>query len=247
MGQNKEGSFFRFYFEPGGTSLNFFSHNQIDEIKRKLNLTSVYAYIKVNLDFRKYLPLSKNSMVVGRLNIGIANPYGGDKVLPYEKYFFTGGTTSNRAWLPRRLGPGESADYNLNPDGTVNSNSVSYKFEKPGLILLEMNAEYRFKMIKFLHGAVFVDAGNIWNLNSADTKQNINENFYQQIAIGAGYGVRFDFSFLVIRLDIGVKVWDPGRQLNDRLVIKNIKSNELLKPFGGQENIIWNIAIGYPF
>jgi outer membrane protein assembly factor BamA len=236
LGVNKEASFFRFYFEPGGTTLNLLNQNQINDIKNTFNLNSVYSYIKFNIDIRKYLPITKKSMFATRFNIGVANPYGGDKVMPYEKYFFTGGTNSNRAWLPRRLGPGSFS--NKKEDGTVD-----YRFEQPGLILLEMNAEYRFKLIKFLDGAVFIDAGNIWNLNSNREGENISSSFYNEIAVGAGYGFRFDFSFLIVRLDAAAKVWDPGVTLSERFVAKP----ESFLPFGGKSGMLWNIAIGYPF
>lgn len=226
IGKNKKSMFFRIYAEPGGTIFNILNHTQIESLKNKFNLQAAFIYWKLNFDIRGYIPVTKKSMFATRFHIGIANPYGGDKVLPYEKYFFTGGTNSNRAWLPRRLGPGSF-------DG-----NTDYKFEQPGLVLLEMNQEYRFKVFKYLDGAFFVDAGNVWNWDDPDKSKNIKPNFITEIAIGSGIGARLDFTFLVVRLDTGFKIYDPSRPLEKRFVAAE-KIN--------LHDALWNIAIGYPF
>ncbi len=226
MGQNKKATFFRIYAEPGGTIFNILTKNQLESIKNSFNLQAVFVYWKINFDLRGYLPITKKSMLASRFHIGIANPYGGDFVLPYEKYFFTGGTNSNRAWLPRRLGPGSF------------SGNIKDRFEQPGLVLLEMNQEYRFKIFQYFDGAFFIDAGNVWNWNDPDNSKNLKPNFITEIAIGSGLGIRLDFSFLIVRLDAGFKIHDPSKPISARWVASdnlNFKS------------ALWNIAIGYPF
>lgn len=236
LGQNKNATYFRINAESGGTTLNLLNKKSIDQLKDLAKVQSVFVYWKFNVDFRKYLPVTAKSTFATRFNIGIANPYSGDGALPYEKYFFSGGTNSNRAWLPRRLGPGKFAVYNA--DGKTN-----YNFEQPGLLQLEINEEFRFKIYKILDAALFIDAGNIWLLNDDDQRKNISSDFLSQIAIGSGYGVRLDLSFLIVRLDLGYKVYDPSN-LNDKWVIKKtnfLNINDVV------QKATWNIAVGYPF
>mgnify|MGYP002777111500 CR=1 FL=1 len=236
LGQNKNATFFRFYSESGGSTLNFIPRDQQDAFKNALRVSSIYIYWKFNIDIRKYLPVTKKSTFATRFNLGIANPYSGDGALPYERYFFSGGSNSIRAWLPRRLGPGRFANYNS--DGTINFN-----FEQPGLVQLELNEEYRFKIFKYFDGALFIDAGNVWLLNDADVRKNINPNFVSDIAIGTGYGFRLDFSFIIVRLDAGYKTYNPAAQ-GDRWVIKNI---DFLNASDWFTKAVWNIGVGYPF
>ncbi len=236
QGKNKNATYFRLYAESGGTTLNLLTKAAISEIKTFTQVQSMFVYWKLNMDVRKYFPLTKKSTFAARVNVGVANPYSGDGALPYEKYFFSGGSNSNRAWLPRRLGPGRFAVYNA--DGRVN-----YNFEQPGLVQLELNAEYRFKIFKFIDGALFIDAGNVWLLNDNDQRKNISKDFVSQIAIGSGYGIRLDLSFLIIRLDAGYKTYDPA-QTGERWIIR--KTN-FLRIKDIYEKATWNIAVGYPF
>ncbi len=151
-----------------------------------------YRFLRFNSDFRYYIPQGKHSTWAFRVNVGIAHAYGPSKSLPYEKFFFAGGSNSVRAWAPRRLGLGGSRD-SIRTDGVYD-----YSYEQPGDILLEASAEYRRDIISFLEGAVFIDAGNTW-LTRADSN-NVNgdfkfNRFYKEIAVGGGVGLRFDFSF----------------------------------------------------
>lgn len=233
LGKNKKSMFFRMYVEPGGTLLNLLSRSQIEDLKTQFNLQSAFIYWKASVDVRGYLPITKKSSFATRINIGVANPYGQDGVMPYERYFFTGGSNSNRAWSPRRLGPG-SFSGNLPDENGKNG----YKYEQPGLILLELNEEYRFKIYKFFDGAFFVDAGNVWSWNDSDNSKNLKPESITEIAVGAGTGVRLDFSFLIVRLDTGFKIYDPAQPLGQRWVAD--KQVTL-------RNAQLNIAIGYPF
>jgi outer membrane protein insertion porin family len=239
FGSNKKSRYIRLYVESGGTSLNL-----LDKVLLK-NSDSIFKlkafrYIKFNTEFRFYFPVSKNNTFAIRFNFGYANAYAGTHTLPYEKYFFTGGTNTNRAWKPRRLGPGTYADKDAN-------GNIVYTFEKPGEILFENNYEFRHKLIGFVKGGAFIDMGNVWTLRDDPARPGSrfhSKNFLSQIAVGAGYGLRLDFSFLILRFDIGVKMWDPAQEAGKKLVAKNLSFKH---PLGASEQAVYNIGIGYPF
>jgi outer membrane protein assembly factor BamA len=150
-------------------------------------------------------------------------------VLPYEESFFSGGPNSNRAWRARTLGP-----------GGYDPSSSSARFDKIGDILLEGNMEYRFHIINSFNGALFADAGNIWRLTKTADKPNGEfkvDEFWKQIAIGAGLGLRWDLNFFVLRLDLATPLKDPKYQEGDRWTLNK-------KPYN---NIVANFGIGYPF
>jgi outer membrane protein insertion porin family len=239
FGSNKKSRYIRLYVESGGTSLNL-----LDKVLLKHNDTifklKTFRYIKLNTEFRFYFPVSKNNTFAIRFDFGYTNAYAGTHTLPYEKYFFSGGTNSNRAWKPRRLGPGTYSDKDAN-------GNISYKFEKPGEILFENNYEFRHKLIGFLKGGAFIDMGNVWTLREDPARPGSrfhSRNFLSQIAIGAGYGLRFDFSFLILRFDVGVKMWDPAQEAGKKLVAKNLSFKH---PLGDAQQAVYNIGIGYPF
>ncbi len=123
--------------------------------------------------------------------------------------------------------------------------------------MLEGSIELRRKLFGFVNGAVFIDAGNVWSFREvqlsgeSSTKASwpgsskFDKSFYRELGIGSGFGLRFDFSFLVLRLDVGIKVYDPGRQVGDRFVFDKFR---FFKPFGvDREPVIYNVGIGYPF
>lgn len=245
-------SFLRWFVESGGAIYNVIGTGWL-----RSNELEFYQFLKLQIDYRKYWPLGNDKALVLRLNAGAAKPYSGNQALPYEKFFFTGGSSSNRAWNPRRLGPGSSFPYQLDPDGNNildgEGNLVpdrnNYQFEQPGEILIETSIEYRTNLAGFLDWAFFIDAGNIWRFKDiedplpgetitvskgADFKV---DRFYKEFAIGAGMGMRLDFSFLVFRLDVGHKLRDPRFELGSRWV----------KPFSRSNQTVWNIAVGYPF
>lgn len=240
MGQRTRGSYFELNSESGGTTLNFFDFHILEEALNRVGLESIFVYYKLSADYRYYLPGNNNDMFATRFKVGIANPYKSENdVLPYEKFFFAGGSNSIRAWQPRRLGPG--AFRPLNDQG-----ELDYSFEQPGEIILETSAEYRFDIISYLEGALFLDAGNVWVINDpVDTRKNFRWNkFYKQIAVGTGFGFRLDFSFLILRFDVGIKMWDPARPLSERYLGDELSFK---KPFGGRNQTTINIGIGYPF
>jgi outer membrane protein assembly factor BamA len=186
-------------------------------------------FLRTEIDYRIYIPVRKKSRIVYRVAGGIGKPLTNLNIIPYEQSFFSGGPNSIRAWRARTLGPG----------GYDPTNSEA-RFDKIGDILLEGNIEYRFHIIKSFNGALFVDAGNIWRLNPDVTKPNgefIVTNFYRQIAIGGGMGLRLDLDFFVIRLDFAAPIHDPKYAEGNRWTYDK-------KPW---RNIVINFGIGYPF
>lgn len=200
-----------------------------DGSRHLLNI-SYSQYVKADLEVRmRHMDIRENSFVF-RFFGGIGIPYGNSKTLPFEKSYYVGGANSIRAWPVRGLGPGNS----------VSNNKLKYH-NQIGDIRLEMNAEYRFKMVSMLEGAIFADAGNIWALpkTTEDSKALMSNDFYRQIALGAGIGLRLNFSMFVIRLDAASKMHDPSKEYGHRWVITNERY--------GWNKINWNFAIGYPF
>lgn len=187
-------------------------------------------YLKADLELRKGYMLDRYNSIVGRAFLGIGIPYGNFDVLPFEKKYFTGGANGIRAWQVRALGPGT---YKAPPGSYPNQSSD---------IKLELNLEYRFKLINFLDGALFSDAGNIWAINDKDNREGakfIINKFYRQLALGTGAGLRFDFNYFLFRLDLGLKLRDPSQKQNNGWIVgtRRLTSDD------------WNLsfAIGYPF
>lgn len=249
---NNPSSFFRYFVETGGTIYDLIGTGVLE--RQGLEF---YQFFKFEVDYRRYVPKNNGSAWTYRFHTGIANPYGDNDALPYEKFFFTGGSSSNRAWSPRRLGPGSSFPYELNEagenvldeNGNLVPNRNNYQFEQPGEVLLEMNVEYRSNLAGFFDWAFFIDAGNAWRLSEVNTTATEGpirvsqggefklDRFYKEIAVGAGLGLRLDFSFLVFRLDMGHKLRDP----------RFPEKNRWQRLFKRNSQTVWNIAVGYPF
>ena len=245
-GQVQRARYLRLFAESGGSFLNL-------PLPESWNIASdstrdglqFYRFVKFNVDYRYYLPRNARSSWAFRINAGVGNPYGPSGTLPYEKFFFAGGSNSVRAWLPRRLGLGSFRD---SLDGNGN---YTYRIEQPGDMVLEGSAEYRTNFIKFssvnLQLAFFADAGNVWLIRKNPTVPNGEfrfDRFYREIALGAGMGLRIDFSFLLLRLDAGTKLHDPGRRPEDRWAAQNLLRGRSVFS-RGQSSL--NFGIGYPF
>lgn len=234
--QRNKASLLRLFLESGGTSLNFVNQDFVED--RSL---AYFQFLKFQADFRRYVPITRQQTFAYRLNLGLAKPYGvSNGVLPYEKYFFAGGSTGIRAWQPRRLGPGS-----FTPN-TFEDGSFDYRFEQPGDILFEGMFELRSKIYGYFDGAFFIDLGNSWTFNDDPTRPGANfefNRFYKEIAVGTGLGLRMDFDFLVLRLDMGVKTVDPARPPGERFILGNFFNSFL----GDRGQTVFNIGIGYPF
>lgn len=182
-------------------------------------------YIRPDADLRFYHVINKQNTIVYRVSGGVGFSYLNSQFLPFEKSFYAGGSNDLRAFKARALGPG--------------SDSTNYNFERIGDIKLNANIEYRYDILKVLKGAFFVDAGNIWLLKSDSRKNAVlaADRFIHEFAIGSGLGFRFDFTFFIFRLDIGVPLRDPSYPLSERWIFKKV----------GFSDLQYNFGIGYPF
>lgn len=195
--------------------------------------TPYAQYVMADLDFSFHKILYESNELVFRIFTGAGYPYGNARALPFEKKYFSGGSNGIRAWQVRSLGPGS---YYLP------SEERSRYPNQLGDIKLEANAEYRFDLFWQLEGAVFLDAGNIWAISSADERVGAVFNagsFYRDIAVGTGMGVRVNLNFVIIRLDLGAKLRDPGFPGGPSWLPKY---DSYLR-----EGMVLNFAIGYPF
>ena len=181
-------------------------------------------YIKTELDYVKYFDLGRKSVFAFRAYAGIALPYGNSESIPFTKSFFAGGPNDNRAWTAYNLGPGSSRTTN-------EFNEANFK--------LHFSAEQRFNLFGSLRGALFVDVGNIWNVaDNVDESAATFTNFdsLEDIAVGSGVGLRYDFDFFVLRFDTGFKTYNPALDIGNRW----------LKDFNFR-SAVYNIGINYPF
>jgi len=205
---------------------------------------SYSQYVKVDADFRHYLKRPR-SLTALRFFAGVGVPYGSNTTLPYIKQYFGGGAYSIRGWRIRTLGPGSSPA----PDDDKNN-----FIDRTGDIKLELNAEYRFNLLQLfggtlqLNGAVFTDAGNIWLARKDPSYPGGEFNFSrlgQDMAVSSGAGVRADIGGLfVLRLDAAFPLKKPYVLQNNGWVLDQIK---LQSKDWRNDNIVLQIAIGYPF
>lgn len=181
-------------------------------------------YIKTEFDYIKYWDLSKEKVFAVRTFFGIAIPYGNSNNIPFSRSYFAGGSNDNRAWQPYRLGPGSSVAIN-------DYNEANMK--------IALSAEFRFKILGSLKGALFADAGNIWNVLDNVTYEKAKFNSLKdlsEMALGTGFGLRYDLSFFVVRFDLGFKTYNPANEPNKRWF------NEY-----DFANSVFNFGINYPF
>ncbi len=208
-------------------------------------------YLRGDIDFRYYLLTGSGksqSKIATRLIVGVGNAYGNSIEMPYIKQFSIGGSNSIRAFPARSLGPGT---YNVRTDTSIHSNN--YFIDQRGDIKLEGNVEYRFDLIGPLKGGIFMDAGNIWLMNNDPKRpgaQFDKDKFLTQIAVGTGFGIRYDFSYFVLRFDLA---WPLRKPLPQSDIPGTNKFDWVVNKidFGNadwrSQNLIFNVAIGYPF
>ena len=181
-------------------------------------------YIKGEFEYIKHWTISRDQILAVRGFFGLAIPYGNSTNIPFSRSYFAGGSNDIRAWQPYSLGPGSS--------GAINDfNEANMK--------LTASAELRFKIVNKFKGAVFIDAGNIWNVLDDVTDEAAifnNLNSLKDVAVGSGFGIRYDFGFFVVRLDLAFKTYNPSDQTGKRWFKDYNFSNSVL-----------NIGINYPF
>lgn len=184
-------------------------------------------YLKYEIDFRRYIVPNAFSQLVLRAYQGLAYPLQNLGAVPFESSFFAGGANGIRAWQVRSLGPGSLPD----------SLNLRDQFAD---IKLEFNVEYRFDIYRWFKGAIFADAGNIWLVKPDKDRPRSNfdfSRFYKEIALGMGVGLRLDFNFFIIRLDVATPFHDPSFEEGDRWVIERFRFSD----------VNFNLGIGYPF
>lgn len=211
-----------------------------NDLEAKTVAGIAYAqYAKFDIDLRNYQKVGRKSVFASRMILGWAIPYGNSKALPFVKGFFSGGANSLRAFPVNSVGPGT---YRL-PD----SLQSSYFIQQGGDIKIEWSAEYRFPIVSILKGALFVDAGNVWLYKNNDLIPGAQFKFekaFTELAVGGGLGLRVDLNFFIIRLDLATPIRKPWMADGERWVLDNVK---LGSSDWRRQNIILNIAIGYPF
>ncbi len=213
--------------DTAGNTIGLFGKEN-DTGKKEVFGLEYAQYAKVDLDFRYHFKFAKEQLIATRLFAGYGYAYGNSDIVPYVKQYYSGGPYSVRAFRIRSLGPGTYNDAN-NPNNNY--------FDQTGNIRLEANIEYRFPIVSYLNGAVFADAGNIWNskanpaYNGAD---KFTSNFINEMGMGAGVGLRIDIQGFVLRFDFATPFHDPSLPEGQRF---NFDVTET----------VFNFGIGYPF
>ncbi|WP_445422191.1 translocation and assembly module lipoprotein TamL [Arcicella aurantiaca] len=200
---------------------------------------SYAQYARFDTDFKYSYSLTQSLKLANRFLFSYGLPYGNSLYLPPSKQYSAGGNNSIRAFAARAIGPGAYFS-----NGTIGSQLLG---SQQGDIKLELNTELRAKFTNYINGAFFIDAGNVWMQKDADSYGQdavFGSNFYKQIAIGTGVGVRLDFSYLVLRFDLATPVHKPYLPEGERWVLKNF---DLKDSQWRSENLVLNIAVGYPF
>ncbi|TAI46827.1 BamA/TamA family outer membrane protein [Flagellimonas allohymeniacidonis] len=181
-------------------------------------------YLKTEFDFIRHWQVGDASVLAFRSFSGIAIPYGNSDNIPFVRSYFAGGSNDNRAWNAYELGPGSTS--NLNDFNEAN-------------LKIALNFEYRFPIAGDVKGALFADAGNIWNVfDNEDNPDAIFTGFESlgDLALGTGFGLRYDFSYFIFRLDVGFKTYNPAEEISRRW----------FRDYNFR-NAVFNIGINYPF
>jgi outer membrane protein assembly factor BamA len=240
MEENRRNNiYFNGSLETGGNVWGLFVPKD-DAGKQSIFKVPLSQFVRLETDFRDYYKLNRNVIWASRLNLGYGYAYGNSPNLPFVRQFFAGGSNDIRAFPARSLGPGT---YQVDPNALY--------FDQGGDVKIMLNTELRFKLVSIINGALFVDAGNVWLRKedpAADPKRPGSEfklnRALSEMAVGTGAGIRADAKIFVIRLDVAFPIRRPNLAPGDRWVFDQID-------FGNKtwrnNNIIYNIGIGYPF
>ena len=203
-----------------------------DKEGKKLFGNPFAQFIKGTVEARYNYQLGENQRLVGRIMAGAIYSYGNARTAPYNEQFYVGGANSVRAFTIRSIGPGR---YYQSSD----ENKYAY-IDRTGDLKFEANLEYRFPIMGDLHGATFLDCGNIWLLREDPDRPGGRlkaGHFFKDLALGTGFGFRYDMDFLVIRFDVGIGLHLP---------YETGKSGYYNLP-RFKDGMGYHFAIGYPF
>lgn len=227
--KNKDYIYFRANFESAGNAISTLANentlNQNEDGSYNIAGIRYAQYVRTDLDLRYYQNLVYNNKIVYRLSTGLGIPYGNSKAMPFEKSFYAGGANNIRAWRARELGPGALPD------------SSESDVDQIGNMQIVGNLELRFPLTDLFEGAAFIDAGNIWNVDQDDSRESTEFQFssiWRSTAIGIGGGIRLNFSFFILRMDVATPFKDPSEEKPYQL-----------KPRWKRTNL--SFGIGYPF
>ena len=216
-------SFFKIRVANSGNIGGLLSNKKNNNNRKTIFNIPLAQYFKTDIEYKKFWEIDNSSVIGFRSFIGAILPYD-NSAIPFTKSYFAGGSNDIRAWQTYDLCPG-------NRNSGLEYNIGSLKFLT--------SAEYRFDLFGSLKGALFVDAGNIWDITNsifAEDEAKFNGiNSVKDIAVGSGFGLRYDFSFLVFRLDLGFKMHEPYLETNKWFRNYNFS------------NAVYNIGINYPF
>lgn len=227
-------------FDIAGNLAGLLIKKQVENSKRIAN-TVFEQYARFDLETRYYLDLTPRIRLANRVILGYGLPYGNSKNLPNQvKQYFVGGSNSIRAFRARSIGPGNFE---------ITGDSTSVFTTAYGDVKLELNSELRIKVSQLINLATFIDAGNIWLTKYYEDSgfpqsSTFGKDFYKQLAVGGGLGLRLDFTFVKLRLDLATPFCKPWLPEGERWVIQDIKPFEKA---WRKQNLILNIAVDYPF
>jgi outer membrane protein assembly factor BamA len=243
--KNKPGQtnfFGRLGFETSGNlhrlARYLFQNNYNPDSSYQFLGVNYFQYAKIESEIRVKRTIDELNSIAFRANFGMAIPYWNSSVIPYDKRYFIGGSNSLRGWRPRGIGPGNTPK---------SSGSI---IDRSGELLIEANVEYRFTLVKnFIESAIFLDAGNIWNLSKEGSANGYGviqkETFLTEVACNTGIGFRFDLSLFLFRVDLGLPIRDPSKDFDKRWVMSKNSSTNFSNYMRTESAIC--IGIGYPF
>jgi outer membrane protein assembly factor BamA len=218
-------SVFKVRLETAGNGLSLFAKKEEPSKEGEIFNVAYSQYVKTDIEFTKQWDLKKSNVFAVRGFVGFAKPFGNSTYIPFIKSYFAGGSNDIRAWRPYSLGPGRSI-------GILDFNEANFK--------ITCNAEYRFNIYRSFKGALFADAGNIWHLMD-DLSEDEEIGFkglssLRDVALATGFGIRYDLTMFVIRVDLGFKTYNPALPIEDRWFTDFKIGKSIL-----------NIGVNYPF
>lgn len=218
-------SFFRSRLAASGNLTTLLAQEKDANNTKTLFKIPIAQYVRVDLEYKKFWDFVGNNVLVFRSFFGVAVPYGNSAAMPFSRSYFIGGPNDLRAWKIYDLGPG--------------STKSGLEFNVGNLKIIN-SLEYRFNVINSINGALFVDAGNIWDIsNTSITEPEAKFNGFnsiKDIAVGSGFGIRYDLSFILLRLDLGFKTYEPYLT----------EGNKWFKNYN-LGHAVYNFGISYPF